>query len=746
MSRYFGILCFLLLFHASCKGQPLQLVKDSKPTSCIVIPADPLPIERKSAVALQDGIKRITGAVIPIQTYASSPGTNIYIGHTKKGDAKHPEKMPAEGYWIASDKNDLYLLGGSGHGLMYGVYKLLDAYCGAKKYAQDATVWPPKNSLSVDAVRIEGKPQFEYREIYYPASNDAEFLEWYGLQRFEDLWGLWGHSYDKLVPARNYFKLHPEYYALVKGRRQATQLCLSNADVYKIVVEELKKRMNDNPDALYWSISPNDDVGYCECDKCKSIDNEQGGPQGSLIKFVNKVAANFPDKKITTLAYGYTHRAPKSLKPASNVYIFLSDIDAYRDKPLEIESTAAGFRNDLKAWASLTPNIFVWDYVTQFTSYVAPFPDIHTLKDNINYLKKNGVKGVFVQGSGDTYADFAELKSFLLAHLLNNVNADIEALINDFLKSYYGEKAATHIFQYLKLVEANQIASARKLDIYGNPINEWNTWLSPEKIDAYSTLLDKAEAVAEGNTEQTKRIQRLRLPLEYTVLQQSRFYGIEKYGCWAKNDAGAWAVKPKFADRIARFVTVCNAAGVKELSEAGLSPEKYQQEWNGIFKAGVEKSIAIGCGVSINEAFAPEYPAKGLKTLVDGNPGYADYSYNWLCFYGLPMTATIDLGKSQSITSIKTNFLDDPRHWIFPPASVRFEVSDDGTNYTLVKEIPSNNNAEHFECSRVGYNVTVTGKKVRYVRVTAVNLPALPDWRYKENRKPMLACDEIYVQ
>src|SRR5690606_34784914 len=111
-------------------------------------------------------------------------------------------------------------------------------------------------------------------------------------------------------------------YALVKGKRQASQLCLSNENVYKIVVSEFKKRMADNPDALYWSISPNDDNGWCTCDKCSAVDNEQGGPAGSLIKFVNRVAGAFPDHKFTTLAYGYTHKAPR-MKPAANVYVFL---------------------------------------------------------------------------------------------------------------------------------------------------------------------------------------------------------------------------------------------------------------------------------------------------------------------------------------------------------------------------------------------------------------------------------------
>ncbi|QEC73975.1 DUF4838 domain-containing protein [Arachidicoccus ginsenosidivorans] len=87
-------------------------------------------------------------------------------------------------------------------------------------------------------------------------SEDPAYLNWHGLHRFEDLWGIWGHSYNKLIPPSVYFKKHPEYYALVNGVRQPTQLCLSNPEVLKKVIDTLKIMMAENPDAIYWSVAP----------------------------------------------------------------------------------------------------------------------------------------------------------------------------------------------------------------------------------------------------------------------------------------------------------------------------------------------------------------------------------------------------------------------------------------------------------------------------------------------------------
>ena len=747
-NRVLVLLACAILNSCSGTAQDIALITSRSSAYKIVVPREAGKLETQSAAELQNYLKLAGGAELPVvHEDAYNGNAAIYIGHTAKGDKVHPGKLPAEGYLLQADGKNIIIAGGSGQGLIYGVYTFLSRYAGCAKISNVPVVIHSSGNITVPAsLHDESKPQFEYREVYYPANLEKDFLRWNKMQQFEELWGLWGHSYNKLVPARTYFHDHPEYYALVKGKRQPTQLCLSNNDVYRIVVADLRKRMADNPDAVYWSVSPNDDNGYCECDKCKPVDDAQGSPSGSLIKFVNRVAAEFPDKKITTLAYGYTHKAPYNLAPAGNVYVFLSDIDAYRDKPLPIAGSAGAFCNDLKAWGALTPHIFVWDYITQFTNYLAPFPNFSTLQPNMQYLKENGVKGVFAQGSGDTYSEFAELRAYLEAQLLNDDKADVKKLTAAFLSDFYGAKAGAGIGQYIEALEQKMKESGRKLDIYGNPVLEWNSYLSPDNIDLYSGMLDKAEAQAEGNAQYQERVMRARLPLDYTVLQQARFFGIEKHGIFIKDNTG-WTVKPGLKDKVQRFVANCKKAGVKELSEGGIGPDQYQAEWDAIFKAGVTPNKALGGTVALKFPFAEDYPAKGNKTLIDGNPGYNDFSYNWLCFYGVPMTATVDIGHAETVHTISMHFLDDPRHWIFLPADVKVEVSADGDVY---KELPVFHypaSEEHYECTISKCSVTNIFKdKVRYIRVTAANSGVLPAWRFKENKKPMIACDEIYVQ
>ena len=110
------------------------------------------------------------------------------------------------------------------------------------------------------------------------------------------------------------------------------------------------------------------------------------------------------------------------------------------------------------------------------------------------------------------------------------------------------------------------------------------------------------------------------------------------------------------------------------------------------------------------------------------------------------MVATIDLGKPQNVSSIKMHFLDDPRHWIFLPEEVDIEVSKDGASYHSIGTLKSPLSEEHYDVSVKEFAKQYPAESARYIRVTAKNLFSLPYWRTRENKKPMIACDEIYVQ
>ncbi len=739
---------FLLsIFTTSCSaGPPLLLVENGASTYRIVIPGNARPDEKKAAEVLQHYIHRMTGAMLPVVPEGNFEGTTaIYIGKVK--NAGNPGAR-YDGFQIRTDASAVYICGASGKGTLYGVYTFLEKYLGCRKYAGGEPAFVPvqKDIAIASGIRDVQSPQFVFRQTYYPASNDPEYLDWHKLHRFEDLWGLWGHSYFKLLPPEQHFAAHPEYYSLVQGRRRPVQLCLSNEDVFRHTVAYLRKAMQQRPDAIYWSVSPNDEPLYCTCDQCAATDAEEGGPQGSLIRFVNRVAAVFPDQHFTTLAYTYTSRPPRKTRPAQNVYVFLSSIDAWRTKPLSSEPSAAGFRKNLEEWSAITDHLFIWDYTTQFTNFLTPFPDYRHAAQNLRYFSKKGVSGVFLHGSEDNYSDMAEWNSYLHARLLWDPETDEAAVRADFMTGYYGA-AANAVNNYLDVLYEAVGASGATLDIYGNPVNNHSDYLSPERIDRYSSLLDEAEAAVEKDPVRELRVARARLPLEYVVLQQSAFYGTQRYGYLSGDDNGEYQMRKNWPERVTRFAAQAEAAGVRELSEGGITPAVYEKEWKELLARSWKRNRAEDADISFRYPFSPDYPARGSATLIDGLHGSKDYSYNWLLFYGHDMEVTIDLGNIVALRTVTAGFLHDPKHYIFLPLSVTIEVSEDGSEYRTVSKKLMPVRDEDFDVVLPQYLFTLpSGTKARFLRVTAVCPAGLPAWRFHERKKPAVACDEIMVE
>lgn len=739
------LLLFMTLF-TNCHSPQgdINLLINGTTRYVIVLPEGASKAEISAANKLQDYLKRLSGVSFKIiNETALTLQPAIFIGNTGHAEKFNTGKLKNESFFIATDNQNLYIKGGGGKGVVYGVYTLLETYFGCRMYADAPALVPHSTNLHIQQQLMDKQePAFIYRETYYPPAFDNDYLEWHKLHRFEDLWGLWGHSFFKLIPPKTYFSTHPEYYALVNGQRQATQLCLSNEQVFNITVDYFRKAIADNPDALYWSVAAEDGGGFCTCDQCSKANKEEGGPSGSLIRFVNRVAAKFPAQSFTTLAYQHTAKPPLHTKPSDNVYIMLSSIDAYRQDPLSTTPSATAFRKNLEAWGAITGNLFLWDYTTQFTNYLTPFPDYNNLQPNLQYLLSKKVKGVFSQGSGETYGDMEFFNAYVQAKLLWNPAA---AITSDFLDGYYG-KAGTFIAQYMQALTTNLHNTKAPLDIYGNPVNNFKDYLSADAIDQYSLLLDKAEKAVEGNKTLITRVYNARLPLEYTVLQQSRFFGAEKYG-YLIPENGSYIVNPRWPVRVQKFVAQCKDAGVKELSEGGLSPDAYQQEWNAIFSRKWINSLAFQAPVKLANPYSEEYPAKKDKTLTDGLQGDKDFSTNWLFIYGKDLVATIDLGKVKSVKEVQMNFLQDPRHYIFNPSDIVIETSDDGMNFKSAasQQVPALA-GEDYDVKINNFHFQLPGVSTRYIRVTGKCLTGVPLWRAAgPGKKASVCCDEVFV-
>ncbi|MDP4205752.1 MAG: DUF4838 domain-containing protein [Bacteroidota bacterium] len=744
----------LIIISISCSVGTLKLVDQGKSPYKIVIPEGANEMEKKAASELQYSLARVSGVTLPIvsDSVRYKP-EEIIIGRSSHLNnlATRPDfpQLKEDGFRVYTEDKTLVLAGGSHKGTLYAVYYFLEEYLGCRMFAPDAVEIPHKRKVRIPQIDETQQPTFNYREVssLYPRTSQ-EYADWHKLDNAsasENEWGIWGFSFNRLVPVQQYFINHPEYFAEIDGKRvSGGQLCLSNPDLISVVTKSLQTEIGKNPSAKYWSVSPNDNNTFCTCSRCRALDQKYGGHAGTLIHFVNQIASKFPDKIISTLATQYTRQAPRNIKPASNVLVVMSTSGLNRSKPIAEDPESATFRRDLENWRSLTQNIMIWDIPIQVRSLIGPFPNFYNLKPNLQYFARNHCKMVLEEGSGNSVSEFHELRSYLTAKLLWNSNADFNSILDDFLNGYYGP-AGTYLRQYIDVMYYALEESEKKLDTYGYPFDSSNSFLTPDMINKYTELFDKAEMSVFDDPVLLQRVKRARLPLEYAILEISLrdvYPGLS----FLKNQNVHPEENTEMLLRLSRFVRECEEQGIEKLDVNGYTPKDFRANVKHYISNANVENLAHNKRVRMFTRWNNKFPVGGAHALVDGRFGVLDSHYNWLGFENQDMEATIDLGASQPVKTIYTNFLQQPDEWIFLPGKVMFYLSNDGLRYIKIASLQSHYPPSQGRILIQTYKRSFRKMKARYIKVVAKSLKTCPSWHAGAGKPAWMLIDEVVVQ
>ena len=435
------------------------------------------------------------------------------------------EEYGEDGCRIVIDNRNVRIYG-HGKGLVYGTVEFLKRYVGIDYWGAGESYEPLHKELVLDPVDTVITPTFRYRQSQnYMLRTDPLYKTWYHLEEPSEVFvaNYWVHTCNRLLPASRYGAEHPEYYAYYNGKRNpgsASQWCMSNPEVLEIVCQRLDSLFKAYPDRKMISISQNDGSDtYCRCPECTRIMEEEGGPSGPILRFINAVADRFPDKEISTLAYLFSVQPPRKTVPRENVSIMLCDIDCRRQTALTENPSGQEFMKALEGWSKICKNLFVWDYGINFDNYLSPFPNLSTIKDNMVIFRDHHVKMHFSQIASVRGGDFAELRSYLVNNLMWDAGASLDSLEHRFLSRYYG-KAGWPIYKYIKLMEGAAVGTDVDLFIYDSPVSYKDNILRPELMRRYNALFDEAEAAVAGDPVRLARVRRTRLPLQYSALKR----------------------------------------------------------------------------------------------------------------------------------------------------------------------------------------------------------------------------------
>lgn len=536
-----------------------------------------------AAEELAEHLHQSTGAQFPvIEAKTDTPGNrSIYLACTPE-EKKLPNSL--QGYSVTISKNGISILGRTPHAVLYGVYEFLERETGCRWFAPEETFIPRRETLKIRCTKYTGAPVFAYRELYAKDvfsdrkwalrlrinGGSANWPDHFDDHLFNYMPGYSVHTFGRLVPPDKHFGSHPEYYGLTKGKRNKNLLCLSNPEVFDVALAQLKKDLAAFPDRpVIVSISQNDCGGWCECPRCRRIieQEENGVPTGLLIRFVNRFDEALKEENILihTLAYHDTDAPPSVTKPNPHVIVQLCPIGiCYAHAPGECQHTAnIQFAKNLKGWAKIHENLWIWSYHVNFFHVLQPFPNMYTLGAYIRYFADHHATGVFAQGDSMTpSASLSKLRNYVLAKILWDPYQKGFPLIDEFLEGYYRE-AAPVMREYLELLQSTVDKKPQYVTwIYEGPLSPHFTIefvLAAEKIfDAGAARLQPGSLAAE-------RLETERLSAYYMVLE---FW---KAGRIQRRAADVLSI-------IDRLEAGCNRAGVHGLTEHDWKSE-IKKEW-----------------------------------------------------------------------------------------------------------------------------------------------------------------------
>jgi len=731
-----GIILLLLFLISQNIFSQIIIVRGGKPKARIVVDKNDS-IDMKAALLFQDFAERITGAKLEIVSIKEKRKGDVLIG-----DFQLPIKtlnasdINEDGFYISSTDGYLRIVKGTGKGSIYGVVTILEDYFGIHYYAAETySISKSKDMIVPSGIRKIDNPTFRYRQTQSYSCKDPIYTLWHRLEEPKEEFAadLWVHTFNSLLPAAIYGEKHPQYYSFINGQRRpgvASQWCLTNPEIFEIVSQRLDSIFKANPGKNIISVSQNDSQTHCFCDSCKAIDEYEGSPSGTIIYFLNKLAARFPDKEFSTLAYLYSVPPPKHIKPLPNVNIMLCDIDCYREVPLTDNATGQRFMKNLEGWSNISNNIFLWDYGINFDNYISPFPNFHILQPNMNLFKKNNVKMHFSQIASIKGGDFSELRSYLVSKLLWNTSVNVDSIIHSFLDGYYG-MAAPYLYDYLNIQKNALLESKIPLWIYDTPITHKNGMLNKSFMQKYKELFDDAERAVADNPVFLNRVRESRLPIQYAELEIARTEPIESIA--------------DLKEKLELFRRRADELGVKYLNERDNTVKEYCELYSQRNLLHKNTNLAQGADVNyIIPANAP-YDKIAPKALTDGLYGAASYNESWVGWMGKDAEFVIDLKKSQNFSCVEADFLHNLGAWILLPKSMTCYTSSDNKNFTLMgtTNIPEDRDRP------VKYvNIPVKSDNVinaRYVKVKIETIGLCPSWHYGVGNPAWFFLDEVIV-
>ena len=564
----------------------LTLIKDGQAACTIVAPAGGDKWTEQAVVWLREYVHKATGVRLNVVADGKRPpeGTLISVGRTTMAVKAGIDDsgLKSDGCKVIVKGKVVYLLGrdskriipthplAGAKGTCRAVLMFLEDFCGIRWLLPGEQGEYIPRSRDIEIPKDFAKtfdPAFAYSTGRFPydygylvdgGGTPGAIINNY---RCGVLATPGGHTYYHAVPTDKYFKEHPEYFALINGKRTGAgnHLCTSNPVVRKLLLEWTRERLDEGWE--WFTIGQEDGYIRCECAECEALDDYRWAPTGARWEdfqndglrdtpcerlflthkwVIDQVAKSHPDKKVMLMCYAPTAWPSKKIDYFGNNVI------------CEVMEQSPAY---LDAWKGKSAGMACYFYL--FTNQCPMGFNVSVtareIAEKVRYLHGYGMTGIY-HGAESNWGLMGPTL-YVFGKMMGDPSLDYRALVKEYCDGAFGHasRPMRHFFALLDR-RLEQVLPLATEDFSGRntTLPRWiktpDMFLMqypPSFLNRLEGLLQQAEAAA--GTERTRGW--VKLSREHFDFVKLLTHALIAHRAWQINPTSAtWEALGKHVD------------------------------------------------------------------------------------------------------------------------------------------------------------------------------------------------------
>ncbi len=523
---------FTLMSPVCGAAAPFVVARDGQ-AACAIVVADPDNGPAAFAARdLQRCIRIMSGATLPIVPDTQAPGGNLILVGKSKATERWDRRIPSgvtparreEGFAIFCTPDRLVLAGNDEepyHGTEYAVYEFLNRI-GVRWYmpGEFGEVIPRRKTVTFEDVSVVQRPDFVMRDWWCHLPKDLAEQErrWKIRNKMnpDDIFKIpTDGSIRDLLPKGEEARARPELFAQNEdGSPNFNMPSLTNPDAAKAVAEKVKEYFRTHPSRTSFAFAPDDGMPRDWSKEARKLNQGFVDPIGrpgvpsevsiseEWFRFVNRVTdevhREFPGVYISTNGYADRTLPPRGVTLNEREIVMFAAIWSCTihsfDDPHCWQKERMG--EILRQWRGVCPNVWLYGYIdNMLASALTPVPEVRKLKRDIPFLKKIGLLG-FYDEARSVWTEPGILSRYVRAKLEWDSRADVDAICEDFYRTWYG-RAALPARGFYEALEA----ALEKTNMHGHEDRILPEVYTASLMKTLAAKLQQAEALASTDSE-----------------------------------------------------------------------------------------------------------------------------------------------------------------------------------------------------------------------------------------------------